>query len=68
MSPAVMFVTGLVLAALGFGVLWSLSPESEDPGDRLQVLGLVLFSGGVLLALGGVGKAIWGLWARRGQR
>ena len=68
MSPAVMLVTGLVLVALGFGVLRSLSPENEDPGNRLQVLGLILFAGGVLLALGGVGKAIWGLWTRRSRR
>jgi hypothetical protein len=53
-----MLVTGLVLPALGFGVVWSLSPESADPGDRLQILGLVLLTGGVLLSLGGVGKAI----------
>ena len=68
MSPAVMIITGIVLLALGIGVLWSLSPDSEDPGNRFQILGLALGFGGALMSLVGLGKSVWRACARFRRR
>lgn len=53
-----LMITGVTLFALGVGALALVSGQADDPGNKLQILGLILCLGGMFMSVFGAGRGL----------